>query len=101
MNAFLFRTQLCVHNLHQACKPPKGRKCNYAHWLRELQVPEEFCGNWEKAWDKGDVDICFWDAYHPNSDSVHRFSTQFLWEQQNHSDGIPNWAWGHALKLAS
>ena len=65
--AFLSCCTLCIHNQSNKCKPPKDRPCNFAHWLKELQPPEEGSEVWWKIWKKGDVDICFWDNYHPTS----------------------------------
>ena len=98
-NACLSCIKLCTHNLKGRCKPPKGRECNFAHRLSELQVPEEMYGAWSKAWEKGDVDICFSEDYEPNEASQERFKLQFVWERKHHWDRIPNWAWGRAVHL--
>ena len=97
-NACLSCIKLCTHNLNGRCRP-KGRECNFAHSLSELQVPEEMYGAWSKAWEKGDVDICFSADYEPNAESRERFKKQFVWERKNCWDRIPNWAWGHAANL--
>jgi len=62
-------------------------------------VPEECLGQWSKVWQQGNVDMCFWPNYTPNQESLKRFTRQFLWEQSVHPHGIPNWAWGHAVKI--
>ena len=97
--AFLSRVTLCIHNQWGRCNPPNGKKCNFAHWLNELQPPEEGSETWWKIWQKGEVDICFWKEYKPNPKSVERFTCQFRWENKHHIDRIPNWAWGHAVDL--
>ena len=98
-NACLSCIKICIHNLKGHCKPPKGRECNFAHFLSELQVPEEMYGAWSKAWAKGDVDICFSDDYEPNEESQERFRQQFVWERKHCWGRIPNWAWGRAVHL--
>ena len=98
-NACLSNIKLCTHNLSGRCRPPKGRECNFAHRMSELQVPEEMYGAWSKSWEKGDVDICFSADYEPNAESRERFKKQFVWERQHGWDRIPNWAWGHAANL--
>ena len=62
-------------------------------------MPEETDGDWSKVWQKGEVDMRFWESYHPNKQSQQRFSWQFLWEMRWRPEHIPNWAWGHALDL--
>ena len=62
-------------------------------------MPEECLGQWSKVWQQGNVDMCFWPNYTPNQESLKRFTRQFLWEQSVHPHGIPNWAWGHAVKI--
>ena len=62
-------------------------------------MPEEYRGEWSKVWQQGNVDMCFWPKYAPNKESQDRFARQFLWEKKFHPHGIPNWAWGHAVKL--
>ena len=42
---------LFTHNLKGKVRPPKGRECNFAHVLSELQVPEEMYGDWPKTWE--------------------------------------------------
>ena len=98
-NAFLSRCKLCRHNLTFSCNPPNGRACNFAHFLNELQAPEESQGHWSKAWDMGDVDIRFWYEYRPNLESTRRFTEQFDWERKRFPTKIPPWAWGHAVEL--
>ena len=90
-----------LHQVVQAqpkggCHPPKSRPCNFAHFLSERQVPEEMYGDWSKAWENGDVDICFSEDYQPNIDSLNRFKAQFEWERNHRLKGIHVWAWGHA-----
>ena len=98
-NAFLSHVTLCVHNLTFACNPPNGKPCNYAHWLKDLQTPEESAGDWSKVWGEGKVDIRFWQEYRPNPASLRRFTAQFEWERRWFPYGIPGWAWGHAVEL--
>ena len=97
---FLHNIRLCEHNQRRGCRPPNDLfPCNFAHWLKDLNVPEEYLGVWSKVWQQGDVDMCFWPKYTPNKESQDRFARQFLWEKKFHPHGIPNWAWGHAVKL--
>ena len=97
---FLHNIRLCEHNQRRGCRPPNDLfPCNFAHWLKDLNVPEEYLGVWSKVWQQGDVDMCFWPKYTPNKESQDRFACQFLWEKNHHLHGIPNWAWGHAVKL--
>ena len=56
-------------------------------------------GNWSKVWQQGEVDMRFWHSYHPNTESLERFSWQFQFERKRWPDRIPNWAWGHALDI--
>jgi hypothetical protein len=82
------------------CRPPNDLfPCNFAHWLKDLNVPEEYLGEWSKVWQQGNVDMCFWPNYTPNQESLKRFTRQFLWEQSVHPHELPNRAWGHALKI--
>ena len=60
---------------------------------------EENDGDWSKVWQKGEVDMRFWESHHPNKQSQQRFPWQFLWEMRWRPENIPNWAWGHALDL--
>ena len=62
-NAFLSRTQLCEFNLKSYCRPRHGQACNYAHFLKQLQAPEEKQGEWWKAWSKGGVGLRFHPDY--------------------------------------
>ena len=97
--ALLSKIRLCWHAQQGLCNPPNGRRCNFAHFLRYLSVPEEKYGNWSKVWQQGEVDMRFWESYHPNKQSQQRFSWQFLWKIKWRPEHIPNWAWGHALDL--
>ena len=97
--AFLSRCTLCIHNQQGSCNPPNGQPCNFAHWLRELQAPEEGSEAWWKIWAKGEVDVRFWHDYQPGPKSLERFSWQFTWERKHCIDRIPNWAWGHAVDM--
>ena len=94
---FLSRTKLCVFHFQDRCR--NGRDCNFAHSLQGLLMPEESQGNWSEAFRNGDVDINFWPNYTPSRQSASRFRAQFMWEIHNQVKLIPNWAWGHALKL--
>ena len=91
--------KLCEHNLQGRCNPKDGRLCNFAHWLSELRAPNEGEGDWWKTLDKGDVDIRFWAEYVPNLASQHRPRQPCFWERNHYPKGIPNWAWGHAMRL--
>ena len=74
--AFLNRTQLCIYNRTFAvCR--YGAKCNFAHALSDLQMPEESWGVWSEAWRKGDVDMSLWEEYIPNMASLERFERYF------------------------
>ena len=88
-NAFLSRVKLCEHNQNCSCNPPGGRPCNFAHWLSELQAPEESQGVWSKVWHDGEVDIRFWHDYKPNVHSIRRFAHQFHWERKWWPEQIP------------
>ena len=97
---FLHYIRLCEHNQGKGCRPLNNLfPCNFAHWLKDLHVPEECLGQWSKVWQQGNVDMCFWPNYTPNQESLKRFTRQFLWEQSVHPHGIPNWAWGHAVQI--
>ena len=48
-DAHLSRIQICKFNLWDQCKPKNGKTCNFAHFLNELQLPEESHGNWSEA----------------------------------------------------
>ena len=97
---FLSRVKLCRHNLCCCCRHgPDGTSCNFAHFLKELQLPEERLGHWSEVWDKGEVDMKFWPNYEPNAESLERFRQQFTWELRMNPQDIPNWAWGHAVGL--
>ena len=51
--AFLSRAKLCIHNQSaHGCNPPNGKRCNFAHRLCYLQVPEESAGDWSEIWKK-------------------------------------------------
>ena len=39
--ALLSKIRLCWHAQQGLCNPPNGRRCNFAHFLRDLSVPEE------------------------------------------------------------
>ena len=96
--AHLSNIKLCDFNLYGLCKHGlQGHRCLFAHWLADLQVPEEMHGQWSTSWRKGMVDIRYWPNCKPNGQSLLRFSKQFAWERQDDPAGIPNWAWGHAL----
>ena len=97
--ALLSKIRLCKHNQYQACRPYNGKPCNFAHWLQYLTVPEDMYGNWSNVWQQGEVDVRFWHSYHPNTESLERFSWQFQFERKRWPDRIPNWAWGHALYI--
>ena len=84
-------------NLTQECH--KWPHCNFAHWLSDLQTPEEKSEQWSHIWAKGDVDINFWEGYCPSEASRKRFRKQFTWEHVHSAGGIPNWAWGHAVNI--
>ena len=73
--------------------------CHCAHWLQYLTVLEEMYGNWYKAWRQGEVDMRFWHAYRPNTESLERLSWQFHFERKRWPERIRNWAWGHALDI--
>ena len=95
----LSRTKLCEHNLGCRDSGPcryQDEDCLFAHWLSQLDVPEEGRGNWSNVWNNGDVDISFWNDYYPNAASQDRFRQQFQWELRYYSYAIPNWAWGLA-----
>lgn len=47
--AHLSCIQLCKFNFKGRCQPKPGRRCNYAHDLSELQMPEESHSNWALA----------------------------------------------------
>ena len=55
----LSKIQLCWHAQQGLCNPPNGRRCNFAHCLRDLRVPEEKYGDWSKVWQQGEVDMRF------------------------------------------
>ena len=96
----LSRIKLCRHNLSCCCRHGSdGTSCNFAHVLKELQLPEERLGHWSEVWDKGEVDMTFWPNYVPNAESQERFRQQFRWELQANPHDIPPWAWGHAVGL--
>ena len=80
--ALLRKIRLCKHSQYKACRPPNGKPCNFAHWLQYLTVPEEMYGNWSKVWQQGEVDLRCWHSYHPNTESLDRFSWQFLFEKE-------------------
>ena len=48
---------------------------------------------------KGEVDMLFWHSYHPNTESLERFSWEFKVEWTRCPNIMPNWAWGHALDI--
>ena len=41
----------------------------------------------------------FWHSYHPNTESLDRYSWQFQFERKWWPNRIPNWTWGHALDI--
>ena len=99
--ANLSRIRLCHHNLRGwgYCNPPSGKQCNFAHWLSDLTVPEEWRGDRSKVWQGARVDMRFWYDYRPNQQSLDRFTQQFNWERRWYPGYIPNWAWGRAVDL--
>ena len=48
-DAHLSRVQICTFNLKDRCRAKTGASCNFAHDLKELQLPEESNGNWSEA----------------------------------------------------
>ena len=95
----LHNCTLCIHNLggKGLCQPKDGRDCTFAHWLSELEAPEESEGYWSKIWKAGNVDITFWDTYRPNVKGLWRFKTQFNYERTANREGIPDWCWDLAF----
>ena len=79
--ALLSKIRFCWHAHQGLCNPPTGRRCNFAQFLRDLSVPEENYGDWSKVWQQGEVDVSFWESYHPNKKSQQRLSWQFFYGQ--------------------
>ena len=48
-DAHLSCVQICTFNLTNRCRSKTGKPCNFAHYLSELQLPEESNGNWSEA----------------------------------------------------
>ena len=88
---FLSRIKLCEWNLFNGCNPPNGGPCNFAHFLIDLQMPEEEGPMWSTVWQEGHVDMVIWDDYEPNERSKSRFRRQFEWECKHCPDLILNW----------
>ena len=75
----------------------KIQLCNFTHWLQDLTVLDEMYGYWSKVWQQGKVDMHFSHSYHPDVESLDRFSWQFLFERRWWPNRIPNWAWGKRM----
>merc|ERR1712079_50563 len=72
--------------LHRCRRP----NCHYAHWLTELDVPNETkkC-RWTCAWKEGQVDIYVWHDLWRCEESERRFRLAFTWEKTNYPRMIP------------
>ena len=97
--AVLGRSRLCEYHLGMRsswCK--RGDKCEFAHRLSELDVPNEtFDSIWSHVSNRGQVDIWFWNPEARSEDSKTRFKTAFLRERGLSNTMVPNWAWGLAI----
>ena len=95
--AALGRSRLCEYNLGLRLHRRRRPNCHYAHWLKDLEAPNETkMFRWTDVWKYGQVDIYFWHDLCRCEESERRFRLAFNWEKTHYPGRIPNWAWGLA-----
>ena len=99
--AVLGCSKLREYNLGMRASRRIRPNCHYAHWLKDLEVPNgtKDC-RWTTVWHQGQVDIYVWNFVYRSGESKNRFQRAFLYEKDNSDTRIPNWAWGCACGCA-
>ena len=93
----LGRSRLCEYHLGMRTSWCNRPKCEFAHRLSELDVPNETSNDrWAKVWHDGEVDIWCWNPKLRSADSKRRFQRAFAYERGHSETMVPNWAWGLA-----